>query len=875
MKPLSTLQKLLLLSSMLISPSLAMAQTQPQPQPQPAEETYAEDEIVVLGRNIPEPMRETSEVATFLGAEDLARTGDSSAAEALTRLTGLSVVSGRFVFVRGLGDRYSSALLNGSPLPSPEPLRRTVPLDLFPSSILEGATIQKTFSPNYPGEFGGGIIDLRTVSIPREAFLNLKVGTGVNTETAARRGLIYNGSDSDWSSYDDGLRDLPAPLANAIGQNQLISDVNFSTADLEAIGESFVNSPLSVIQSQNDLWADGEVELSGGTSFNAGRFNIGLVGVGGYDSSWRTQRAQRGIGSTQGGIFTVGEDKESLTTAWDVTLNALASASIGWDESEVSLTGLYIHTSTKEAQQIVGYDFNLPGGTPDEQVGYRESTGWYERELAMLQLAGEHRFGDFGVDWRVAQAQSSRDAPYERSVNWLVDANGPFYGRANDNSTRFSALTDDVLSGGLDLSYTLAISDSRDIVFSAGYDYSNTERAYDALTFVFGGGSGLPDDVARARVDYLFSPDNIDPARFEIFELTGPDDSYRGELTTNAGYFAVDAEIFPLLRIAAGLRYEQGEQSVVTFNRYGAAATPAAAPLDNDYLLPAFTLTWNFAENMQFRAGASQTIARPQFRELALSPYTDPDTDRNYRGNPYLIDTELTNYDARLEYYFGQNQYVAGSLFYKEIENPIEEVVTEPSTFNFLVRFINAPRAVVQGAEIEFRSTFDLPFEIPGMAAASLFVAANYTYTQSEIEAGAGDTVINPLTGAPTPANVFGIDGAPMQGTPENIVNLQFGIEDDNTQLTLLVGWVDTRILQRGFGASGGLPDIVEDPGINVDLVFRHNFSFAGTDFTLGLSGRNMLGEEHREFQESDVGDLEVNTYDRGRSFSASLTTRF
>ncbi len=868
MKPLNSLQKLLLLTSMLISPSLALAQTQ---RPASAEEAYAEDEIVVLGSNIPEPMRATSEVVTFLGAEDLARTGDSNAAEALTRLTGLSLVSGRFVFVRGLGDRYSSALLNGSPLPSPEPLRRTVPLDLFPSNLLDGASIQKTYSPNYPGEFGGGIIDLRTVAIPRESFLDLTIGIGANTETTAQRALIYNGGDTDWLGFDDGIRDIPGPLAAALGQNQLVSDVNFTPDDLEVIGESFVNSPLTVIQEQDQLWPNGEAELSGGTSFNQGRFNVGLVGVAAYDTSWRTQDAQRGIGSTQGGTFTVGEEKQSLTTAWDVTTNALGSATVGWDENQVSLTGLYVHISTKEAQQIQGYDFNLPGN----QQGYRESTGWYERELAMLQLAGEHRFGDFDIDWRLAQAQSSRHAPYERSVNFLVDATGPFYGRANDNSTRFSELTDDVSSAGIDVSYTLPLSETRDAVFSAGYDYSSTEREYETLTFVLGGGSGLPDDVARARVDYLFSPDNIDPLRFELFELTGPDDSYRGELTVNAGYAAANVEIIPLLRAAVGVRYETGDQSVVTFNRYGAASTAAAPPLRNEYWLPAATLTWNFAENLQMRIGYSQTIARPQFRELALSPYTDPESDRNYRGNPFLVDSELKNYDLRLEYYFAANRYVAGSLFYKDIENPIEEVVTEPSTFNFLVRFINAPRAVVQGGELEFRSTYDAPFDVPGLTAASLFVAANYTYTQSEIEADAGDIVINPLTGAATPASVFGIDGSAMQGTPENIVNLQFGVEDDNTQLTLLVGWVDERILQRGFGTIGGLPDIVEDPGVNIDLVFRHDFTVGGAELTLGLAGRNLLNEAHREFQSSSAGDLEVNTYDRGRSFSATLTTRF
>ncbi len=866
MKPLTmSLQKLLLLTSILVTPSLAMAQT-------PPDETYSEDEeIVVLGNNIPEPMRETSEVATFLSAEDLERTGDSNASEALTRLTGLSVMSGRFVFVRGLGDRYSSALLNGSPLPSPEPLRRTVPLDLFPSNILDGASVQKTFSPNYPGEFGGGIIDLQTVSIPNSPFLTVKIGTGLNTEAGLRRGLIYNGSDSDWTSFDDGLRDIPGALADAIARDQRIEQGPFTQAELETIGESFVNSPLSVIQEQEEIWFNGDAEISAGTSFDRGAFTIGLIGVGGYDSSWRTERAQRGIGSFQGGVFTIGEEKESLTTQWDVTINALGGASLGWDESEISLTGLYIHSSSKEAQQIAGYDFNLPLS----QQGYRESTGWYERELAMLQLRGEHEFGPLAVDWRVSQAQSTRDAPYERSVNFLVDGDGPYYGRANDNSIRFSALTDDLTSAGLDVAYTLPLSSSRDAVFSAGWNYSSTERDYQALTFVFGGGSGLPDDVARARVDYLFSPDNIDPARFQLFELTGPDDSYLGELTVNAAYASADVELIPLLRAAIGVRYEEGEQGVVTYNRYGEAPTAPPPPLENEYWLPAATLTWNFAEDLQLRLGYSQTIARPQFRELAISPYADPETDRNYRGNPYLRDTELTNYDARLEYYFGANQFVTGSVFYKQIENPIEEVVTEPSTFNYLVRFINAPAATVQGAEIEYRNSFDAPFDVPGFTSPTIFFSANYTYTNSEIEAGVGDVIIDPLTGVENDASVYGIDGSQMQGTPENILNLQLGLEDEDVQLTMLVGWVDTRILQRGFGSTGGLPDIIEDPGVNVDLVYRQDFTVGGREMTFGLSGRNLLGEEHREYQETGDGDFDVNTFDRGRSFSASLTARF
>lgn len=169
-------------------------------------------DIVVLGRFIPEQNRRSPEVAAFLTAEDLQRTGDGTAAEALTRVTGLSIVEGRFVYVRGLGERYSSALLNGSPLPSPEPLQRVVPLDLFPSEILAGVTVQKTYSVAYPGEFGGGVIDLTTISAPSKPFFNFKSSLGVNSETTAREGLVYFGSRTDFTGFDDGTRDVPGPL---------------------------------------------------------------------------------------------------------------------------------------------------------------------------------------------------------------------------------------------------------------------------------------------------------------------------------------------------------------------------------------------------------------------------------------------------------------------------------------------------------------------------------------------------------------------------------------------------------------------------------------------------------------------------------------
>jgi hypothetical protein len=204
----------------------------------PTVEAQEEPEIVVVrGMFIPDVVRETSEVANVLVPEDLVRQGDDTAAQALIRLSGLSVVNSRFVYVRGLGERYSSALLNGSPLPSPEPLQRVVPLDLFPSNILQGALVQKTYSPQFPGEFGGGVINLETVGAPNERFISMAVSGGYNTETSFRQGLSYKGSDTDWTGFDDKVRDTPHLLSAAMASGRgRIAEGNFSDAELQAIG---------------------------------------------------------------------------------------------------------------------------------------------------------------------------------------------------------------------------------------------------------------------------------------------------------------------------------------------------------------------------------------------------------------------------------------------------------------------------------------------------------------------------------------------------------------------------------------------------------------------------------------------------------------
>lgn len=824
--------------------------------------------VVVRGQFIPEPQRQTSQVATFLSTEDLTRQGDSNAALALTRLSGLSIVSGKFAYVRGLGDRYSSALLNGSPLPSPEPLRRTVPLDLFPASVLSGAAVQKTYSANYPGEFGGGVIDLQTLRQPAENFLTIKAGVSANTETTGSDGLFVKGGDLDWSGYDDGLRDIPGPLGALLASGERLNDQ--TPAQVEIIGESLVNSPLSVIQ-QGKLDPNPNGSVEGGLILDKGQYDIGLIGVVGFESGWTTRDATRQY--VEGGVL--GSDQRQVSTAYDATVNALGSGSIGWGDNEIQATLFYVHTTTKQAEITTGTDFNAPGSTGEI---FDESSGWFERELSFLQLRGDHKVNGIDLSWRGAYAVSTRDAPYDRSLRRTPDADGvPLYSTANNYGILFSNLEDKIGSFGADASYTVDIGNARELVMSGGFDVASTERSYDFLSLRFVGGNAIPLDVQQARPDYLFSPDNIGPGRFVLQEITTPNDSYSAGLDVNAFYVQTDLDILDFVRGTVGFRYEDAEETVKTFDRFGNQGA-GDVNLSNDYVLPSFTLTWNFADDLQMRAGYSQTIARPQFRELALSSFIDPETDRVYRGNSGLVDSELKNYDARVEYYLGRNQFITAGAFYKDIKNPIEEVQYSTASFVFETTFINSPKAELYGAELEYRTNFSMPISNAWFDAREWLFSANYTYTSSEVQAQDGDLVFDPISRSRRDAALFGLDGSDLQGTPQNILNMQFGWESDVDQLTLLLGWVDDRILQRGFGiGAAALPDVIEEPGVQLDLVFNRTLTLGGRDVELGLKGRNLLGTKHSEYQmtQGDVGRTEFNTYERGTTISASLSTTF
>ncbi|MBV7257805.1 TonB-dependent receptor [Pacificimonas sp. WHA3] len=845
-----------------------------------------EDEVIVVqGRFIPEPVRASSEVLNVLDAEAIARSGEGDIASALQRVTGLSLVGGRFVYVRGLGDRYSLALLNGSPLPSPEPQRRVVPLDIFPTSVIASSVVQKSYSVAYPGEFGGGVINLTTLAVPEETFLTVGAGIGANTETTGELGYTYFGSDTDFLGFDDGSRDIPDALRAAFAAEGGINrGPNFSLEQLEGITAALNNASTTIVQRNDDIPINGSLELTAGTAIDIGDDRLGVIANIGWDNSWQTR------GGTQ--QFTTGldgdntlvptSDFEFLATQNRIVVNGLLGFGYEFGEHKIRWTNLYIRDSLKEAR----LDNGFASVVGDNRL-LRQRTTWFERQLIDTQLVAEFDFGDFGADIRASYAKTERESPYERSFSYEFNPEiGDFVNDLRSNGQNatiaFSELQEDLYAGAVDLSYNVPAA--FDMTLSAGYSYSDTSRNSFRRSFVYRSDRALPSTIAQARPDYLTSDFVV--REFDVLlreqAAGGEVIEYDAGLEIHGVYAQVEAEPIDFVRGTLGVRYETATQTIDTFDIFGGVGTGGDASLvntrlENDYFLPAGTLTWNFADDMQFRLAASKTIARPQFRELAPQQFLDIESNRTFIGNQFLRDSSLINAEARFEWYPGRNETISLAGFYKNIDNPIEAVAFVQGEA-FFTTFANAPEAQLYGAELEVQKRFTVA-DTGFFETRDLVLVANYTYTKSEIKVG-NEQVLN-NEGRQVAASTLFTDGEPLTGQSDHLINLQIGFEDSErlSQQTLLLNYASERVTSRFVSATsgGGIAAIPfkEDPGFQLDFVVRQGIELGGIEAELKLEARNILGEDYEEFQEFNGSRLDRNVFERGRSFAASIGVTF
>ncbi|KFG89602.1 TonB-denpendent receptor precursor [Sphingobium herbicidovorans NBRC 16415] len=890
-KPLS-LARMLLITSALSAPA-AMAQTAPDNAPTSGVPSASEEadaqtgnvdvsipgsDIIVTGRRTSNVSQAAPQVVNILSAADIKRTGEGDIAGSLQRVTGLSVASGGFVYVRGLGDRYSLALLNGSPLPSPEPLKRVVPLDIFPTSVIASTLVQKSFSANFPGEFGGGVINLTTKAIPVESYLEIGLGSSANTETSGQLGYTHYGAKSDWTGFDDGTRDVPPLLQQAFNSGVPFSDM--ARADLRGIAMQFQNSDTSVVQRTNSLPFNFSASLNGGTAFDIGSDGrLGILATASYNNKWRTRDTlqQASLDVANG----AGRNNQQISTENQVTVNGLLGVGLELGDQKLRWTNIYIRDTLKRSALAIGQNDGLIQGADY----LTQQTAWYERQLIDTQFAGEFKLGDLSLDVRGSYANSQREAPYERefvyvrtNVDTAIDPVGDRFVNAlnrqrGDASVTFSDLNEDLWSAGVDLSYKF----SPDLSATIGYAFSDTKRTSSRYELHFDA-VNLPLAVQQLRPDYLLSDASIQLYDIGLLEFSGNYPVYDAALRTHAGYAQVKASVLPGLSFDAGVRFEKGRQSVTGVDVYDTGITPFNQ-IRKEYWLPAATITLEAAKGLQFRLSGSKTIARPQFRELIAQPFLDPESNRFYRGNPFLQDSELWNADLRAEWYMGRDERLTAAAFYKKIKNPIETYTTITDTYTVTTSFANAPEATLYGFEVETQKYLPLDgwSDSDFFQSRRIVLIGNYTYTQSELKVGAGDTTIpySYTTGPLPAASDFFQDGVPLTGQSDHLVNLQIGLEDTDklSQQTLLLTYASPRVTSRGPNLQ---PDIKEKPGVTLDFVARQGVTLPGrVNSEFKFEVRNILGRKFQEFQELDGNKVFYNRYKIGTTISASLTVAF
>ncbi|MEO0465748.1 MAG: TonB-dependent receptor [Pseudomonadota bacterium] len=915
----------------LTQPWAAEAQDQSAPpasQDAPEEADRVLGPVVVRGQFIPDEKRETSEVSSLVDAGDFALRGDSDVASALRRVTGVSIDSGgKFVYVRGLNERYSSSLLNGSVIPSPEPLKKVAPLDLFPTSVLESTLVQKTFSPEQPGEFAGGVIDIRTRALPDNNFFDIGFSISANSETTFDDGLLHDGSDSDFFGYDDGTRDLPAGLEGVLSQGGFNA---LSLSERNAFSSQLTQDASLLVVQEGAVPANWSTDLSVGRRYDVNEdLSVGFLGALSYSNDYSSREADRGIGEAVWNNTTLEfENLRALSNfnrrVTTNTVGANAYGSVGFDildNHELKFVAFGTRSTDKKTESETGF-------SQDESNLLNERVEWIERQLWTTQVQGEHIFPDLldlEIDWRASYSEANRDAPYQVFTQYEQSNNGTPIIReiAPGSSIEFSEIDDDATDFGIDAMLPLYLGDV-DIELKAGYAYTEKDREADSNTFILQ--DALEENFRVDSAYRLYFDDGTQA--FQNGRSNNSPAFYVATQEIDAGYVGIDAQLTPFMRIAAGARYEDFIQAIETrVARNGnGIITP---PLEESSWLPAATLTWNFADDLQLRVGYSETVNRPQFREVGPSLFTNTDTNEQFIGNPFLEITDITNYDARLEWYFGREQFLTAGVFYKELEKPIE-AINVGSGESRLVSFANIKAAEIQGFELEYQQGIPL-HEWLGAGVfenKDFSITTNYTYSDSEIDASDpilvldqtaipnlgnllssndGTILVDLYTDIPGQTGIFvgpagfsnpedlsAVDFAnnffravteresdfdpnrQLQGLSQHLFNLQFGYRDDqaDADVNVLVNFQSERI-RSVETINDNSPAIVEEPPITLDFVYRKGFILGEGDYNFSIKVQNILNSEYKAFQEANGVEVPVDVYDPGTSFSISLKRAF
>jgi TonB-dependent receptor len=840
------------------------------------------EEIMVMGRlrdaarSIVMERVEQPFAAEVMGIEQIARAGDSDVASALRRVTGLSLIDGKYIYVRGLGERYSSATLNGAEIPSPELSRNVIPLDYIPASILESVKVHKAYSADQPAAFGGGNVNIRTRGTPDDLVFDVSVGTGWNTENSGKALRTLGDNGGMPTAIGDAINTYQGDIRPANITRTLHSTTGTPTTQQQLDGER-INRDLMLslardinIEQERSVRPDRSLSVTAGNAWDlTDSLVIGaLANIAISESTRNSGQREKSFINPEVTFRDIRRtfSEESQTGALNLSLTWMDRHSVG--------TNSYILRDDEDQSSIV-LGFNPDFERTNGRQRKTNVTQLEKRELVVNQVTGSHSierydldfitfpaFFDFitglDLDWYYSDARVKTNIPNgtsAQSTNTLNPATGELLSTTvNIGSSaqfNFLDLNDNVESWGyqIDAPFDLGFTNG---TLSGGYNRSRKSREYYGYTanIVMGaaGRVGLPWQV--------FGDQNLSDLSNGFFMNMGSNfgtESYVAAETKAAAFGAFDAYLNESWRVSAGLRWEDFSRGILPLNLLDFSGVTLNAIIDqmqqpnqtlalrDDDFYPAAALTYMRdgllgSENFQVRLGYGRTVVRPDLREFADIQFIDPELNDRVQGNPNLNFSDIDHFDLRTELFYDNGDNLTVSLFYKDITAPIERVERPGPQDARLLSFDNAESGKVYGIELEGLKNIAYGF----------FVSGNVVLSDSEIGflPGAGQTSLNRR----------------LTGHSKYVVNTQLGFDSDNGKhsASLLYNVFGDRIF---FGGRDPSPDAFERPFNSLDLTYSY---YPTDNITVRVRAQNLLNE-NREFFQNDVKIIDVETGTRLR----------
>jgi len=820
--------------------------------------------------------KSSTQVSDGISRQEMSRLPDSDAGQSLKRVSGVTLVDNKFVYVRGVSERYNNTTLNGASLSSTEPDKKAFAFDMFPTEFLRNVNIAKSFTPDLPGNFAGGLVQLNTLDFPDKNIIKVTYSNSFNSNVSFKGNkFIYTaGGNSDWLGLDDGTRAMPADFPNSRRELDALRTAALNPADntgalqkYESISKAFNSKSWKQNPMTVGALANSSIGVNYSSIQNLYGNDLGILGSINWGQTYDVHDIERNALLADGSTMFSSNGTKSTRSA---NLGALLNLAYKLDaNSAISLRNVYNRNADDESVALHGQD------SAYQFIDYRNySTQYVEKELYSTQLGGEHRFGtgDILLEWNTGYSYANRYEPdfrkvrYDRQLyNLEYDPNTPYYvqliqteqGDGGRVGRFFSNMNDNTFSGKIDLA--MPISKSINLKIGTLAEYKDRDFGARSLTIIpTPTGRYISPEIEALMSDYenphlLFAEENFrveDGLR--ISEETKMSDSYDAQEELFAAYVMLDIpfELYSEnFRLIGGVRYEDNRQIMNSFD-----VNDAPVNTTNHYgdFLPSLNLMWRPDDMSNLRMTASQTLARPSLRELAPFSFYDFVNTILVFGNPNLKRALIQNYDIRYEVFPNPGEVMSVSLFYKNFENAIEETI-QPLQSELGKSFANAEgNAINYGVEVEFRKSFGFISKILNNYALNV----NFSYINSEITVKQGNVTDTRTMWGQSP---YSLNLGLFYLNPETqtSVNIAYNTYGRRIQQVALVGMynfddphiyelprdvIDISISQSLFDNTMDLKLIIRDL-LNQPLIWEQGgrtfaSNLRGTNFGLSLSYR-------------------------------------